>query len=138
MTIAEFLDKAPLRRQLAGFLVVGCAAAATHLTAVMLFVEALGWPALGANVAAFCIAFGVSFGGHSRLTFPVRPEGRAAARTRFFIVATSAFLLNQTAYAAGLQLFGERYYLPVLFVVLLLVAAATFVASRLWAFAQPE
>ena len=138
MTLAEFLDKAPLRRQLAGFFVVGCAAALTHLTVVMLLVEFLGWPALGANVAAFAVAFGVSFGGHSRLTFPVRPSGRAAARNRFFIVAVSAFILNQTAYAAGLEIFGERFYLPILFVVLLLVAAATFVASRLWAFAHPE
>ncbi|WP_088345649.1 MULTISPECIES: GtrA family protein [Rhodomicrobium] len=138
MTLAEFLDKAPLRRQLAGFFVVGCAAALTHLSVVMLLVEAFFWPALVANIAAFAVAFGVSFGGHSRLTFPVRPSRRAAARYRFFVVAVSAFILNQSAYAVGLQLFGERFYLPVLFFVLLLVAAATFVASRLWAFAQPD
>lgn len=138
MTIAEFLDKDPLRRQLAGFFVVGCAAALTHLCVVMLLVEAFGWPALGANVAAFAVAFSVSFGGHSRLTFPVRPSRRAAARNRFFLVAVSGFILNQTAYAVGLQIFGERFYLPVLFVVLILVAAATFLASRLWAFAHPE
>ncbi len=138
MTIVEFLHKSPLRQQLAGFFVVGCAAALTHLSAVMLLVEGFGWPALAANAAAFATAFGVSFGGHSRLTFPTSPSRRAAARSRFFIVAFSAFLLNQSAYAVGLRVFGERFYLPVLFCVLILVAAATFFASRLWAFAQPE
>ena len=45
-----YLHRHPLRRELAGFLVVGCAAALTHLTVVTILVEAFGWAALLANV----------------------------------------------------------------------------------------
>ena len=51
-------------------------------------------------------------------------------------MAFSAFILNQTAFAVGLHIFGERYYLPILFCVLLLVATATYLASKRWAFAR--
>ena len=45
-----YLHRHPLRRELAGFLVVGCAAALTHLTVVTILVEAFGWAALLANL----------------------------------------------------------------------------------------
>jgi len=115
---------------------VGCAAALTHLTVVTIFVEAFSWAALMANVAAFAVAFFVSFSGHSQFTFPTQPGSLSAARLRFFCVAFSAFILNQTAFAVGLHVFGERYYLPILFCVLLLVATATYLASKRWAFAR--
>lgn len=130
-----YLQSHPLRRELAGFLAVGCAAAATHLTVVTILVEVFGWAALIANVAAFGVAFFVSFGGHSQFTFPTDPASLSAARLRFFCVAFTAFVLNQTAFAAGVHLFGERFYLPILFCVLLLVATATYVGSKRWAFA---
>jgi putative flippase GtrA len=131
-----FLDRHPLRRELTGFLAVGCAAALTHLTVVTILVEAFGWAALMANVAAFGVAFFVSFNGHSQVTFPTDPASLSAARLRFFCVACSAFILNQTAFAAGLHVFGARYYLPILVCVLLLVATATYLASKRWAFAK--
>jgi putative flippase GtrA len=136
LTISEFLLKHPLKREVAAFLFVGCAAALTHLSVVTLLVEALRIPALAANVFGFGVAFFVSFTGHSRFTFPIEASGRAAARRRFFVVACSGFLLNQSAYAIGLQMFGERLYLPILFCVLVLVAVATFLASKRWAFAS--
>lgn len=126
----------PLRRELTGFLGVGCAAALTHLSVVTILVEAFGWAALMANAAAFSVAFFVSFSGHSQFTFPTDPASLSAARLRFFCVAFSAFVLNQTAFAASLQFFGERFYLPILFCVLLLVATATYLASKRWAFAR--
>ena len=125
-------------RQIAIFVAVGTAAALTHLAVVGAAVEILSLQPLAANVIGFFIAFLVSFSGHARWTFPLAPARYAAARTRFFAVALTGFVLNQTAYAEALRLFGPRHYLPVLAAVLLGVAAATFLLSKLWAFAHPQ
>jgi putative flippase GtrA len=124
--------------QIAIFIAVGSAAAFTHLAVVAAAVEALALHPLSANVIGFCVAFLVSFGGHARWTFPIAQEQLAGARLRFFVVALTGFAINQTAYAWALHIFGPDYYLPVLFAVLLGVAASTFLLSKLWAFAQPQ
>jgi putative flippase GtrA len=124
--------------QIAIFIAVGTAAAFTHLAVAAAAVELFGVHPLVANVIGFGIAFLVSFAGHARWTFPLAPEHFAAARTRFFAVAVSGFVLNQTAYAEALHLFGPAYYLPALAAVLVGVAISTFLLSKLWAFAQPE
>jgi putative flippase GtrA len=100
-----------VKRQVFFFLAVGCAAAFTHMSVVVFLVEVFGWPAAMSNIAAFCVAFIVSFNGHSRLTFP---------------------------HSYALTLFGPRLYLPILFVVLPCVAVFTFTMSRCWAFALRE
>ncbi len=125
-------------RQIAIFIAVGTAAAFTHLTVVAAAVEVGGLAPLAANVIGFCIAFLVSFAGHARWTFPLAREHFTAARARFFVVAFTGFVLNQTAYAEALHLAGPRYYLPALAAVLVGVAAVTFLLSKLWAFAQPQ
>ena len=125
-------------KQIAIFIAVGSTAAVTHLTAVALVVEILHLKPLAANVIGFCVAFLVSFGGHARWTFPISPKRYTAARTRFFVVACTGFVLNQAAYAEALHLFGPRTYLPALAAVLIGVAVATFLLSKLWAFAQPQ
>ncbi|MBI4725331.1 MAG: GtrA family protein, partial [Rhodomicrobium sp.] len=112
-------------QQIAIFIAVGSAAALTHLAAAGAAVELAGLHPLAANVIGFCIAFLVSFGGHARWTFPLSRERFAAARTRFFVVALTGFILNQAAYAEALRLFGRDYYLPALAAVLVGVAAAT-------------
>ena len=123
--------------QAAIFIGVGTAAAFTHLAAVAMLVELFFLGPLPANVIGFGAAFFVSFTGHSRWTFPIAPASRPAARLRFFAVALTGFLLNQTAYAWALQLFGPRLYLPILGAVLIGVAVITFLLSKLWVFAQP-
>ncbi len=125
-------------RQLAIFIAVGSAAALTHLAAVGTIVELSHIHPLAANVIGFCIAFLVSFAGHSRWTFSIAPGQFASARARFFAVACTGFVLNQTAYAEALHIFGRDYYLPALAAVLIGVAASTFLLSKLWAFAQPQ
>ena len=124
--------------QIAIFIAVGTAAAFTHLAVVAAAVEAMALHPLAANVLGFCAGFLVSFGGHSRWTFPIGREQVATARMRFFLVAATGFAVNQTAYAEALHIFGQDYYLPVLAAVLLGVAAGTFLLSKLWAFAQPQ
>jgi len=125
-------------RQIAIFIAVGSAAALTHLMVVALVVELIQLQPLAANVFGFCVAFLVSFAGHVRWTFPLSPDRYAVARTRFFAVASTGFVLNQAAYAEALHLFGPRFYLPALAAVLVGVAVATFLLSKLWAFAQPQ
>ncbi len=124
--------------QIVIFIAVGTAAALTHLAVAAAAVELFGVPPLAANVIGFGIAFLISFGGHARWTFPLAPDRFAAARTRFFAVALSGFVLNQAAYAEALHLFGSAYYLPALAAVLVAVAISTFLLSKLWAFAQPQ
>ncbi|WKW51835.1 GtrA family protein [Rhodomicrobium lacus] len=125
-------------RQIAIFVAVGCAAALTHLGVVALVVELLSLKPLAANAIGFGVAFFVSFAGHSRFTFPVSRESLAVARRRFFAVAFAGFAINQAAYAELLRVFGSTYYLPILAAVILGVAVATFLLSKLWAFAQPQ
>jgi putative flippase GtrA len=125
-------------RQIAIFVAVGCAAALTHLSVVAFLVEKFDANALSANAIGFSIAFTVSFTGHSRWTFPAGGARRSLALFRFFAVALTGFIMNQSAYAAVLHVFGARYYLSILAVVLLGVAVATFLLSKLWAFAQAE
>lgn len=124
-----------LRRQLAAFVAVGAAAALTHMSVVVLLVELFGWHAAVANIAGFGVAFGVSFNGHARFTFPQPPEQRAEACRRFIIIAMTSFTFNQLIYTYALSIFGPVFYLPMLALVLLGVAAFTFTMSRFWAFA---
>jgi putative flippase GtrA len=125
-------------QQVAIYVLVGSAAAITHLAVVAALVEGLRLTPLLANAIGFCFAFSVSYIGHSRWTFPTAAQHLSPARTRYFVVACTGFLLNQLAYAETLHLVGVRYYLPALAAVLLAVAVATFLLSKLWAFAQPE
>lgn len=118
------------------FFLVGSAAALVHLLVVYALVSACAWQAQWANPIGFLTAFGVSFIGHSRWTFPIKPDAHARAVKRFFLLATLGFLMNQAAYAWGLRWVGSAAYLPLLVAVMLLVAVATFFLGKLWAFAD--
>jgi putative flippase GtrA len=124
--------------QLVIYIAVGGTAALTHLGVARAGVELLALHPLAGNLAGFLMGFLVSFTGHSRWTFPTAPENIAMARTRFFIVSFTGFVINQAAYAWALQIFGREYYFPILVAVILGVAFASFVLSKLWAFAQPQ
>jgi putative flippase GtrA len=116
------------------FGMVGAAAACVHFTVVSLLVP-LGAHPLVANVAGFLIAFGVSFSGHRRWTFPGTGRARPKALHRFFIVAVAGFAMNESLYAVLLR-FTELGYRLALVIVLLVVAVSTFVTSKYWAFAD--
>ncbi|HEY0293805.1 MAG TPA: GtrA family protein [Bordetella sp.] len=123
----------PLLKQLAWFVVVGCAAAATHWSVVVLLVEHAGLPPVLANVAGWLIAFVVSFSGHYRLTFQHAGAPLLPAAGRFFLVSAMGFAVNEAAYAWLLHATPLPYDL-LLAAVLLGMAVLTFIASRLWAF----
>ncbi len=123
-----------MKRELFWFAAVGLSAMAVHLGCVALVLVPLGMPPLLANVIAFLVAFQVSHAGHHRLTFRHHQASAAQSRLRFFAVACGSFAVNELMYAALLR-WTELDYRVALFIVLVLVAALTFVSSRTWAFA---
>ncbi len=121
------------RHQLPWFVAVGCTAAATHWAVVRALVETGNGSPLGANVAGWLMAFGVSFWGHHRFTFSAQGARLSSALPRFFGVSLVGFLINEATYAVLLHWGGWRYDLT-LAAVLVLVAVGTFIVSRSWAF----
>lgn len=115
------------------FVLVGCAAASTHLLVVALLVHFAGMVPLAANVLGFLVAFVVSYHGHALFTFSSAQVTGWAVAGRYFLVACLSFVVNELLYAAALRWLGWNYLLS-LFLVLLLVAVGTFLLSKFWAF----
>jgi len=122
-----------LVKQLAWFITVGCAAAATHWIVVVAAVSALGMAPLIANVAGWLVAFGVSFAGHYQLTFRHHRAPLARAARRFFAVSALGFGVNELAYAWLLNATALPYDV-LLALILIAIAGMTFILGRLWAF----
>ena len=120
--------------QLMRFGVVGVTAMCVHLLVVALLVP-LGLAPLIANVAAFLVAFQVSYFGHARWTFKVSDPNNKKHQIKFFSVAVLSFILNETSYSLLLN-WLHWHYLISLAMVLVAVAVVTFVLSRLWAFRE--
>lgn len=122
-----------MMRQVFWFGVVGVAAMCTHFAVAAALLTAQALPPLLANMAGFMLAFPVSYGGHRWRTFAgARP--RSGSLWRFLLVALGSFALNECLYAALLRGTGMEPR-AALALVLLAVAALTFLASRHWAFA---
>lgn len=115
------------------FVIVGCAAAATHWLVAVACVAWWGLTPLVANVVGWLIAFGVSFSGHYRLTFRHQQAPLLRAAGRFFLVSALGFSLNEASYAVLLHLTRIRYDI-LLALILVGIAGMTFVLGRLWAF----
>lgn len=126
-----------LRRQALWFALVGMAAAATHFAVLVALVRGGAWPPTWANVAAFAVAFGVSFGGHRRFTFADAQRGGLwCSLWRWLAAALAGFGLNQLLFVVGLRLFGSAAYVPVWLAVTALVTILTFAIGKFWAFAR--
>lgn len=128
----------PLKKELVIFAAVGVSALLVHLFIVWLLVNTASLSPLQANIIGFLGAVNVSYFGHSIFTF--KRHKRLSVRTfaKFFSIAASSFLINQTAYFYGLKWLGNTLYLPILTVILLLVALFTFIFSKFWVFASHE
>jgi len=122
-----------LVRQLAWFIAVGCAAAATHWLVVVAVVSAGGLAPLAANVVGWLMAFCVSFAGHFQLTFKHHKAPVAQAARRFFAVSALGFAVNELAYAWLLRATDLPYDI-LLALILIAIAGMTFILGRLWAF----
>lgn len=118
-------------RELAVFGAVGVLATLTHYFSAILAVELLGFHVMVANVLAYCVAVGVSFFGHSILTFRV-----AMSRSRFvkFItVSLSALAVSQALLwlLTFSALFGHRInMLAVVFV----VPIYSYILNKFWVY----
>lgn len=121
--------------QLVQFALVGGAAATTHLAVVALLVQAGALQPLAANVLAFLLAFVVSYNGHALLTFSETKARGWAVLGKYFAVACLSFVLNELLYWWLLNSLHWNYLLS-LFLVLVVVAVATFVLSKFWAFSN--
>jgi putative flippase GtrA len=126
------------RLRLMRFGLIGAAAAAMHYWAVIVLVELAGATPLRANAGAFAIAFWCSYFGHRHWTFADRQRrcggsNAAASFFRFLVTALLGFLLNQWLYYLLLTYLLLPYFIS-LAIVMVVVAASTYLLSRLWAF----
>jgi putative flippase GtrA len=126
-----------LIRSLFWFGLVGLSAMLVHfLTVTTLFVP-IGIAPLKANVLGFLVAFGVSYLGHSKLTFKketlLSRKEKVSEIIKFFGVAITGFLMNQALFFILLSYtsLGLDFSLGI---TLVLVSGLTFVLSKFWAF----
>lgn len=120
-----------MKRSLVWFVLVGVAAALTHM-GVFAWAQPHLWPEL-ANALGFGVAFFVSFAGHRLLSFSDAGTTVAQSFTRFLATALAGFVANEVVFIAllrGLDVPG----LLALFAALVVAAGQTFVLSRYWAF----
>jgi putative flippase GtrA len=121
------------QRRILVFIAVGCAAALVHWMTVVMLVRHSGAAPLAANVAGWAVAFCVSFAGQAGLTFRDQAAPLARSARRFLLVSLGGFALNEASYALLLHWSPLRYDL-LLALVLVGVAALTYLLSRHWAF----
>ncbi len=119
-------------RQAVRFGLIGIVATLVHMV-VGAGLIALSWPPLLANVAAFCVAFLVSFGGHFWYSFAGHSATIMGSLKRFLPVALLGFGVNQSLLAL-LTLTGMLPATPALMLSTGVAAVGTFILSRLWAF----
>ncbi len=115
------------------FLVVGGFAAAVHYAVSVIAhgsFEATPWVA---NLIGFGAAFPLSYAGHRNWSFAGTRVAHFHAAPRFFAVSLGAFATNQVLLEFGLRWVGGPFWI-VLAVVLVAVAAGTYVLARSWAF----
>lgn len=119
-------------QQILFFSGIGGSAALAHLLVVLNLVSHFDIEPLVANIIAFFIAFNISYLGHKHLTFSQLENQKQLSLPHFFLVASSAGILNEVLYFLLLN-YTSIHYLLALIVVLGLVAIYSFFLSRFWA-----
>lgn len=122
-------------RSISWFTIVGTAAALVHYVSALILE---GWLALSpgsANFLAFLLAFPVSYFGHRTLSFANNSNTHGYALPRFLLVACSGFAGNQIMLLSLLRFSTIPFWLA-LAIVMVIVALATYLLSRYWAFRQ--
>lgn len=133
-------DKVRVAMQFIKFGAVGGAATLTHVGSFTLGIELFDLQPLMSNLAAFCVAFGVSFVGHFCWTFHdqtmiKKQNSRLPWRAllRFLMVAITGLVLNSLAVFLVVNQLGLPYgYACAL--MLTAVPLCTFILSKFWAF----
>jgi putative flippase GtrA len=119
--------------QISWFVLVGTMAAGVHWVVAVIGVQFMQLNPLWANVMGWLVAFVVSFSGHYHLTFRQQRAGAKQAISRFFLISACGFAVNELCYAYLLATTDIRYDW-LLAGILIGIAGATFVASRIWGF----
>ncbi len=122
-------------RQGGTFLIVGLAATAVHAVASLAARQFGHLAPMAATTVGYLCAVGVSYLGNARFTFG-RPVLHGAQFVRFLVVSLIGFAAN----LAITHLFSDVLkwpFLATLGVVVVVIPALSFVASKLWAFAIP-
>lgn len=114
------------------FAVVGLAATAVHVGVVWLLMGLFSQPPYLANALAFLTAFGFSYLGHCHWSFRAQ-ERQGNSFRRFFLIASSAFLLNNILLTYMLE---KAYFSELVSVIIavFIIPLYTFIGSRFWAF----
>ncbi len=122
-------------RQLATFGVVGLAGTATHYVTALASAQFVH--PLIANLFGYCLAVGVSYGGHHRYTFRVhRAEARHRRRfPRFVIVSLSAVTLSEVVLWLALKQTDWPLWLSQL-AAISVVPPVTYLLGRYWVFSD--
>ncbi|MEJ1297194.1 MAG: GtrA family protein [Candidatus Sedimenticola sp. (ex Thyasira tokunagai)] len=118
--------------QVGRFGVVGILATGVHGLALYMFVEWVSLLPVIANSCAFLVAVVVSYVGHYLWTFHAN-TAHASTFTKFFIMASSGFLLNALIMEVTVNIAGLHYFIGFTIIVLT-VPVATFLAGRYWVF----
>lgn len=118
------------------FVFVGAVAAGVHYCVAVLLVALAGWRPLIGNAGGYCVAVVVSYFGQARLTFR-RTDHSVRQFARFLATSLTGFAVNSALFAALLQWTTLDYRLS-LAIVLLAVAALTYLLMKLWVFVAPS
>lgn len=121
-----------LNQRLVYFAAIGASASFVHIGTVLSLVTYLQVSPLIANIVAFFLAFNVSFLGHKYLTFSNLHEEKELSLPHFFLVASSAGILNELLYFLLLE-YTILNYLIALTLVLGAVSIYSYLLSRFWA-----
>ena len=118
-------------REVVFFGVVGVAATLTHYFSAVLAVEVLGLDVLVANILAYCTAVGVSFFGHSLLTF--RAALTHERLVKFVVVSLSALAASQALLwlLTKMDMFGHRIDM---LLVVCVVPCYTYLLNKFWVY----
>ncbi len=108
--------------EVAAFALVGGLATATHYLVALLLIERLGVGIYSANVAAYSTALGVSFFGHSLLTFRVALQKKVFLRFIGFSVVV--FLFSQAILWLAQMAFPDSHRISMAIVVVLIPAVS--------------
>lgn len=129
-------DRAALIRQGGTFFLVGIAATAVHALVALAARDLAHASAMAATTGGYVGAVGVSYLGNARFTFG-RPALHGAQFARFLVVSLSGFAAN-----LGITwLLSNRLGWPfpaTLAVIVVVIPALSFTASKLWAFAHHD
>jgi len=121
-------------REIVVFGVVGVIATLTHYFNAVFAVEFFNWNVMIANIFAYCVAVGVSFFGHSMLTF--RATISRNRFIKFVTVSLSALAVSQAILwlLTSLAFFGHRINF---LVVVCVVPVYSYLLNKFWVYNKP-